>query len=205
MNEASRAAEPIARLGRRPFLKTLLWGGAAVAAVGAGAFAWLRRSPVDDQPVPDWVVHLRPNEYHLFRKMVPVLLPVAGTDLTPPEEVPVLRNVDHLLGTVASHLREDIGKALVLFDNAAVVSGWHGKRLVDLEPEAARAYFDAWSRGNSIQKAVQGLVKQFVYTSYWREPATWPPVDYTGPVSEEWGLAYLGNAPLPAEDREVSA
>lgn len=205
MNDANRAAEPVARLGRRPFLKTLLWGGAAVAAVAGGTFAWLRGSPVDDEPVPEWVSHLRPGEYHLFRRMIPVLLPVAGTALTPPEQVPVLRNIDHLMGLLASHLREDVGKGLVLFDNAAVVSGWHGKRLVDLDAEAARGYFDAWSRGNTIQKALQGLVKQFVYTSYWREPATWPPVEYAGPVSEEWGLSYLGNAPLPAEDLEESA
>lgn len=205
MNEANRAAEPVARLGRRPFLKSLLWGGAAVAAIAGGTFAWLRRSPVDNEPVPDWVRHLRANEVHLFSRMIPVLLPVAETELTPPERVPVLQNIDRMMGFIAPHLREDVAKGLVLLDNAAVVSGFHGKRLVDLEPEAARAYFDAWSRGNTIQKALQGLVKQFVYASYWREPATWPPVEYDGPVSEKWGLSYLGNAPLPAEDLEDSA
>jgi hypothetical protein len=205
MNEADRAAEPVGRLGRRPFLKTLLWGGAAVAAAAGGTFAWLRRSPVDAEPVPEWVTHLRPNEFHLFRRMIPVLLPVQGTSLTPPEQVPVLENIDRLMGLLASHLREDVAKGLVLFDNAAVVSGLHGRRLVDLEPAAARAYIDSWSRGNSIQKALQGLVKQFVYSSYWREPATWPPVEYDGPVSDKWGLSYLGNAPLPPGDREESA
>lgn len=205
MNEANRVAEPVARLGRRPFLKSLLWGGAAVAALAGGTFSWLRRSPVDEEPVPDWVENLRANEFHLFRKMIPVLLPVQDTSLTPPEQLPVLENIDSLLGLIAPHLREDIARGLVLFDNAAVLSGLHGKRLVDMEAEAARAYFDAWSRGNTIQKTLQGLVKQFVYTSYWREPATWPPVEYDGPVSGQWGLEYLGNARLPAEDLEESA
>lgn len=205
MNNSEKAADGVARLGRRPFLKTLLWSGAAVTAVAGGTFAWLRRSPVDDEPVPESIRHLRANEYHLFRRMIPVLLPVAGTDLTPPDEVPVLENIDHTLGLMGGPLREDVAKGLVLFDNAAVFAGWHGKRLVDLDADAARAYFDGWSRGNSIQKAVQGLVKQLVYTSYWREPATWPPVEYDGPVTDEWGIEYLGNAPLPEADREKTA
>lgn len=205
MNQASSATEPMRRLGRRPFLRGLLWGGAAAAAVAGGTFAVLRRSPVDKAPVPGWVQHLRDNEYHLFERMIPVLLPVQGTSLTPPEQLPVMKNIDHLVGLLPAHLRGDVAKGLVLFDNAAVVSGWHGMRLVDLDVQTARGYFDAWSRGNTIQKALQGLVKQIVYTSYWREPATWPPVEYEGPVSEQWGLAYLGNAPLPAEDGEESA
>jgi hypothetical protein len=205
MSESDRAAEGVARLGRRPFLKSLLWGGAAVAAVAGGSFAWLRRSKVDDEPVPGWVSHLHANEYHLMRRLIPVLLPVAGTDLTPPEEVPVLRNIDAMIGQLRPTVRQDVAKALVLIDNAAVVSGWHGQRLVDLDPESARAYFDAWTRGNRIQRAVQGVVKQFVYTAYWREPATWPPVEFDGPVTEEWGLEYFGNAPLPEADQEKSA
>ncbi len=205
MSESDKAAQGVARLGRRPFLKSLLWGGAAVAAVAGGSFAWLRRSTVDDEPVPGWVRHLHANEYHLMRRLIPALLPVAGTNLTPPEQVPVLRNIDAMMGQLRPTVRQDLAKGLVLMDNAAVVSGWHGQRLVDLEPESARAYFDAWTRGNSIQRAVQGAVKQFVYTSYWREPATWPPVKFDGPVTEEWGLEYLGNAPLPEADQEESA
>jgi hypothetical protein len=201
---ADSTPEAASRLGRRPFLKAMLYGGAAVTAVAAGSFAWLRRSPVDDKPVPDWVANLKANEYHLFSHLLPVLLPVAGTSLTPLEQVPVMRNIDHMMGLLAPHIRKDVAAGLVLLDNAAVVSGWHGKRLVDLTEQDTVAYLDAWSRGNTIQKALQGLVKQFVYSSYWREPATWPPVNFHGAVSEDWGLAYLGNAPLPAEDQSKS-
>lgn len=202
MNPSDKATDELQRVGRRPFLKGLLWGGAAVAAVAGGTFAWLRRSPVDDEPVPGWVEHLHANEYHLMKRMIPVLLPVEGTDLTPPERLPVLKNVDAMIGMVAPHVRKDLEKGFVLIDNAAVVSGWHGQRLVDMDVASARTYLDNWARGNSIQRALQAAIKRFVYTSYWREPATWPPVEYRGPVTEEWGLEYFGNAALPAEDQQ---
>lgn len=201
MNAADKAAEPVSRLGRRPFLKAVLWGGAGLVAIAGGTFAVLRRSPVDDEPVPDWVKNLTAGEYHLFNHLIPILIPTAGSTLTPVDKVPVLRNIDHMFGMIVPHVRKDLNKGLVLFDNAAVISGWHGKRVVDLKPEEAAAYFDAWSRGNSIQRALESTVKKFVYSSYWREPVTWQPVEFDGPVSDKWGIAYLGNAPLPAEDQ----
>lgn len=199
--QAVRQAAPLSRLTRRGFLRYGLIGSAALAAAAAGGFAILRRSPVDSLPVAEGIRNLSAGEHHLFRRAIEVLLPTAGTALTPVEDVPVLANIDHMMGLLPAHVRTELGTGLALFDNAAVVSGLHGRRFVDLDDQAAVAYFDAWSRGHSIQRALNTVIKQFVYTAYWREPVTWPPVEFDGPVSDDWGLDYLGNAPLPREDR----
>ena len=199
---AARISADMAGFGRRSFLKWALWGSAGAAAVAAGGIALLRRSPVDDKPVPEHIRHLSATEYHLFHRAIEVLLPVAGSALTPLAQVPVMENIDHTMGLVDPHVRKDLAMGLSLFDNAAVVVGMHGKRFVDLDDDAAVAYFDNWSRGGMIQKALATVVKKFVYISYWREPVTWPPVAFEGPVSDKWGIAYLGNAPLPVQDQE---
>lgn len=196
---AEHAAAPVVSLSRRRFLRNGLIGAAGVLAFAGAGFAWLRRSPVDGEPVPAGIRHLSASEYHLLNRATSVLLPLAGTPLTPLSQVPVLANIDHMIGLLPAHIRKQVGTGLALFDNAAVVAGWHGRRFVDLEEAAAVRYFDQWSQGNSIQRALATLIKRFVYIAYWREPATWAPVEFDGPVSEKWGLAYLGNAPLPAE------
>lgn len=199
--DARRAAAPIEPVTRRRFLKGAMIGSAAVVGLAAGGFAWLRRSPLDGLPRPDHLANLSQGEYHLFNRAISVLLPLQDTNLTPLDQVPVIENINHMISLLPAHLRKDVGTGLALFDNAAVLSGWHGRRFVDLTDADAVAYFDAWSRGGTIQRALASLIKQFVYVSYWREPATWPPVHFDGPVSDDWGIAYLGNAPLPAEDQ----
>lgn len=194
---ARHAAAPVASLSRRRFLRTTLIAGAGVAALAGAGFAWLRRSSVDGLPVGEGIRHLTAAEYYLFQRVTAVLLPVQGTPLTPLSQVPVVQHIDHMIGLLPGHLRKQVGMGLTLFDNAAVVSGWHGRRFVDLETADAVQYFDDWSHGNTVQKALATLVKRFVYVAYWRDPATWGPVEFDGPVSEKWGLAYLGNAPLP--------
>jgi len=203
--QADAAVAPLASLSRRKFLKTALWASAGAAAVVAGGFAWLRRSPLDDLLAPDSLKQLTASEYHLFGRAIEVLLPTTGTVLTPVEQIPVMANIDHLMGLVEPAIREELGIALGLFDNAAVFSGLHGKRFVDLDDEAALQYFDAWSAGNTLQRTLATVVKKFVYVSYWRDPATWPPIRFDGAVSDRWGIPSLGNSPLPDESAEVTA
>ena len=182
-------------MARRRFLKWGLTGAAGVAAVAVGGFAVLRQSPLDSQSAPDWANGLSDTEYHLFDRARQVLLPVAGTRLLNSDLVPVVRNVQRTLSYLDPTTRKELGTGLGLFDNAAVFS--HGCRFVDLEDEAARAFFDRWGEGSVIQRTLASVIKQLVYSAYWQDAATWPAVDFDGPVSEKWGLAYLGNAPLP--------
>ncbi|MZR61917.1 hypothetical protein [Alcanivorax sp. DP30] len=184
-------------IARRQFLKWGLGSVAAVTAVAAGGFALLRRSPRDEMTPPDWVSHLSATEYHLFDRAREVLLPVAGTPMIDSANVPVVQNVQQTLGFLDPVTRKELGAGLSLFDNVVVFS--HGCRFVDLDDAQAKALFDRWGEGSVLQRTLATVIKQLVYSSYWREPVTWPPAEFDGPVSEKWGLAYLGNAPMPQE------
>lgn len=204
MNPSEHPAAALAPVSRRRFLRLAMWGAASVTAAGAGLVAVLRRSPVDDVPVPATIHYLSAAEYHLFARAMPVLLPVTGTALPSLQQVPVLQTIDAMIGLLSPAVRKELGAGLALFDHAALVSGWHGKRFVDLDDEAVRDYFERWAHGNSIQKALATVVKKFVYVAYWRDPRTWPAIEFDGPVSDRWGIASLGNTPLPDESREES-
>lgn len=199
MNSPDHPVTALAPVSRRRFLRWTLLGAASVTAVGAGVVAVLRRSPVDDMPVPDTLRHLSASEYHLFARALPVLLPVQGTALPAVSEIPVLETIDSMIGMLAPGVRKELAAGLTLFDHGALVSGWHGKRFVDLDDEAVHDYFERWSRGNTIQKALATVVKKFVYVAYWRDPRTWPAIEFDGPVSDRWGIPSLGNTPLPVE------
>lgn len=183
---------------RRRFLKWTLIGTTGMAAVAAGGFALLRQSPLDRRPKPDWAEGLSRQEFHLFDRARVVLLPTQGTGLMPTDRVPVVRNVQRTLDFIDPATRKDLAMAFTLFDNAAVFR--HGMRFVDLTNDQARDWFDQWGAGNTLQRTLATVVKQLTYSAYWRDESTWAAVEFDGPVSEKWGLAYLGNAPMPEQD-----
>lgn len=194
--------EPLERVTRRRFLRWTLLGGAGALGAGAGLFAFLRRSSLDDQPAPPGIRHLSRAEYHLFQRAVQALLPTDTRPRLPsPSALPVLENIDHMFGLVTPKVRKDLEAGLMIFDHGALISGWHGKRFVDLDDHDARLYLDAWAAGNVIQRALSTTVKKLVYASYWRQPETWEVLEFPGPVSDRWGLVSRGNAPLPESER----
>ena len=148
---------------------------------------------------PDELRTLTADEYRLFSKLVPLVLPTAGSRLTPTDEIPVLKNLDEAFGGIDPKLRDDLGKGLMLFDLGAVVLGGSLTRFVNLDETAALAYCEKWQSGSSVQRAIFNAIKQFVCVSYWRDPRTWGPVEYDGPVSDKNNLPRLGNAPMPEE------
>lgn len=195
--QAHAAVAPLASLTRRRLLKGVLWGSAAGLAVVAGGVAWLRRSPLDALPLPADIQYLSQAEYYLFERAITALLPTAGSSLVAPDQVPVLRHIDATMGLLDPAIRQELSVGLGLFDHAALLN--HGCRFVDLEPAQMVAYFDRWSAGNTLQRTLASVVKQLVYVSYWRDPVTWPPIEFDGPVSDRWGIPSLGNTPLPTE------
>jgi hypothetical protein len=126
-------------------------------------------------------------------------LPTEKTALTPPAAVPLLKNVEALLGRLPADVRKDFGLGLRLFEWGPWVIGFHFSRFTNLDPAGAKAYCEAWQSGNTIQRGVFGALKQIIYMSYWREPATWGPIGYDGPVTVRLEIPRLGNAPLPID------
>lgn len=194
---AADVSATLAPLGRRRFLKIALWGSAGLLAAAAGGFALLRRSPHDSEPVPAGLQHMDAAQYRLFHRLAEVLLPTGGGRFFPVSEVPVALNVDAILGALEPEVRQQLAMGLGLLDNAAVLR--HGKRLVDLEPEAARAYVNDWvNSGAMAQRAIGLVASKLTHTGYWLDARTWPAIEFDGPVSKKWGIASRGNQPLPA-------
>lgn len=187
----------LAPLSRRGFLRSsVLWTVAGVAAVTAGGFAVLRRSPRDGLPVPQGLSCLSPSHYQLFCRLAEVLLPTAGTAFFPAEQVPVARHVDAILSTLAPEVRQQLGMGLSLFDNAAVAGHW--KRFVDLPDEEALAYVGDWvNSGVMPKRAIGFVVTKLTHTGYWMDSRTWTALGFDGPVSKKWGLPSRGNQALP--------
>ena len=121
--------------------------------------------------------------------------------MTPLESVPVIANLDHLFSVMDPKVRSDLGTVVDLFEHASLVTGWHFSRFSRLSSEEAVAYIDAWQSGHPIQQGIITVLKKLVYASYWREEVTWKPLEFDGPVSVKWGLASLGEAPLPVREK----
>lgn len=181
-------AAGLAPLSRRAFL-TAAASGAVLGLAACTPAA----------PAPSGFKHLSGDEHTLFVKLLPIFLPTESTGLVAPTEVPTLANIDGFFGRFPAELRRNLGLGLKLFDWGALVVGWHFKRFVALDAAAAVAYCARWESGNTVQRGVFGALKQIIYVSYWREPATWPAIGYEGPVTARYGLPRLGNAPLPTE------
>ena len=203
MAPKEQVATAMAPLSRRRFLRWSLLASSAVIGVGVGAASWLGRSEQDQLPLPDALQHLTQSEFLLFRRATEVLLPLSGTGLPSIDDVPVLQNIDAMMGLLSVSVRKELAAGLTIFDYAALVSGWHGKRFIDLDSNEAVAYFDRWSQGNSMQRALATVIKKFVYVAYWRDSATWPAIEFDGPVSDRWRLPSLGNTPMPNETANV--
>ena len=191
------AMEPIIKVGRRPVLKSVLIGSAALAAGVGGLASWFSTPMRQPVPVPTGLQILNPDEYQLLQRLVDVLLPREGSGLFPSEQVEVVENFDRIVNLTAYYfgiLRHGIR----LLDYSPLVTGY-GRRLVDLDDDQLLLLVADWGAGNMIQRAVMGTLRRLLFVSYWRDERTWAPVGYDGPVSDKWGLQSLGYAPMPKE------
>lgn len=194
---AGEVSAALASLSRRRFLKTGLLLTAGATAALAGGFALLRRSPRDQLAVPAGLKHMEPAHYHLFARLAEVLVPTTGTALFPADKVPVVANVDAILGALEPAVRQQLAVGLSLFDNAAVLGNW--KRFVDLPDDEARAYVSDWVNSDVMPKRAIGfVVSKLTHTGYWMDERTWPAIDFDGAVTKKWGIPSRGNQPLPA-------
>lgn len=183
---------------RRRFFGRLLWVGAGSTAIVAGGFAWLRRSPHDSIALPAGIIYMKAAHYQLFEKLITVMLPVAGTSLFPPSQLPISAKVDSLLAGIRPEVREQLLMGLSLFDNLAVLGGGHMGRFVDLPDEDARAYLTRWMNSSLFPlRAIASAAARLVKSAYWSFPVTWTAIGFGGPVSRRQGIPMLGNAPLP--------
>lgn len=190
--------EVAAALPRRRWLRGMLAGAVAGVTLVGGGLGWLLGRPSVRSRAAGFAT-LTVAEQQLFSALLPALLPVAGTALPAPTQLPVLPAVDGLLAGLAPDVRQQAGLALQLLDLGAVPG--YGGRLSQLPVADAQRYLDDCLRSaTGMRRAMAMLAKKLVAVAYWQQPSTWAPLDYDGPVSRRLGIPALGNAPLPVDE-----
>jgi hypothetical protein len=166
-------------LTRRDVLKLSLAAGAFGAAApllpGCGPGDGRLRYPHPLETVSD-------REFAVLTRAAGVILPSGGGGLPDHRELPILKNVDHLLSIWPEPVRGQVGDGLTLFEFGAVLIGLHLRPFTRLDAEE-----------------VYKVLNTLLLSSYWQEEATWAPVGYEGPVYTRVPIPSLGNAPLPEE------
>lgn len=192
-NHILEATTRIASMGRRDFLKFSSIAAGLAAAVGTGlispraAFA----------SMPEGIKVMSESDYAVFHRLMEVMLPVAGTPLTPLDKIPVMQTLDAaLLATMEPHILQGLKGGVKYFNEGPLPM--FKKHFVDLSDAEAIRFCDTWANSNEIpQRGLAMGLKKLVGLAYWANPPTWPPLGYDGPVTDKWGLKYQGNAPMP--------
>lgn len=140
---------------------------------------------------------LTPDERVMIERFAEAYIPTAGTNLKPLSEVPYLDNIEVILGHMDAPTLDEVHMGLKLFDYGSIVLGLHFARFGNLSPQDRLSYIVDWTRGSETQRAVVGLLKNFVAIGYWQNVDAAQRVGYQGPVSDEAKIVSLGNAPMP--------
>lgn len=171
---------------RRAFLRgSLLLAGAASAGLLVGC-------------QPQATEAGAPTLMKVLARLRPVALPDTPP-LIPAANVDIDNYLQELFALMDPQILKDLDAAATLFEFGSSVLGWHFARFTSLTDDDVIAYVERWQNGASMQRAIATVFKKMLYASYWRDPATWVPVGFDGPVAVKWGLPSLGNAPLPED------
>lgn len=184
----------LASLSRRRFLKTSLVVGTTVATVmtlPSRAFA---------EGVPTYIRHLSEAEFRLLDKLRVVFLATERfPDLPSTTEVPVMENLDNMIGRLNSDTRFLLSIGIKSLEFSTL---YKLKRFSSLSNEQAVAQVRSWQSGLAFQGGLIVSLKTLLGVAYWRDPRTWQGLEYDGPVTTKWGIRRLGNMPLPHDDKE---
>jgi hypothetical protein len=205
MNHHSREKFPPARysgweaglepLSRRTFLRGALIAGMVVTTgitTGCSTLLGLRKAPEKLR-----YQHLKPDEVATLTKFTEAYLPTAKYGLPDSlKQVPTLANIDAMVGHMSAQTRSLLSIGLWFLEYRPMAS-FNFSRFSQLETDKARAYVHALQEGSFLERGLLTSMFSLVGVNYWRDPSTWGPLHYWGPVSVIWGVSHLGNAPLP--------
>lgn len=185
----------LASLSRRRFLKT----GLIIGTSAATALSYPSRV-FADSVVPTTIKNLTEAEYRLFNKLREVFLPTERfTDLPSTTDVPVMENLDNMIGRLNSDTRFLLGLGAKTLEFSTL---YKMKRFSSLSNQQALQQVRIWQSGLALQGGLVVSLKTLLGIAYWRDPRTWQSLEYDGPVTKKWGIRRLGNMPLPRDQEE---
>lgn len=193
---ATKTTTPALMAGLEPLSRRSLLRGVAIGglALSTGCSRLFGRK---DAPEALKYKHLSEDEIQTITRLTEVLLPTEQHGLPSAlHVVPTLSNLDAMTGQMQPQTRELLSLALWVFENRPKMS-FKFSRFSKLDDEKAREYVLAMQDGAFFERGITSTLKTFITVNYWRDSRTWPGLDYTGPVTDKWGVRRLGNAPLP--------
>lgn len=181
-------------LSRRKFLQGVaLTGMAVTTTVTAGCSTLLGRKQPPKRKYPN----LRRDEVATLTKLTAVYLPTAEYGLPASDgEVPTLANIDYMVGHMSKQTRKLLSVGLWLLEHRSMVS-FNFSGFSNMPTKQAREYTHELQNGNLVERGLLTTIFAMISLNYWRDPSTWDALNYWGPVSVNWGVKPLGNAPLP--------
>ncbi len=179
-------------LSRRRFLKAGLVLGTSAAALLTAPARALAASPA----LPAGIKHLSELEYRVFDRLRVVMLPTQKFNMPATTLVPVMQNLDDMVGQLDAFPRKLLSLGVRSFEYGSL---YKFSRFSQLNDERAYKQVEAWQSGVFFQRGLMSSFKTLVAFAYWRDERTWAALEYDGPVTEKWGIRRLGNAPLPRD------
>jgi hypothetical protein len=179
------ALQAIRGLNRRHFLQAAAALGATAGAIGTAS------------ATPPPMKFVGETEARVFQKLLDVMLPVEGSPLVPPAQIPVLQTLDAaLLGTMEPHILQGLKGGIGYWNDGPKAQ--FGRTFVDLGNADATRFCDLWANGTEVpQRALSMGLKKLVSLAYFANPPTWGPLGYGGPTTRARKIPSLGNAPMP--------
>lgn len=189
------AAQELSALNRRAFLKRGLQVGVITYGAAVAGCTTIMGRPIPTKTAG--IVNLTAQELRVFRQLRDALIPAEKYGLPDPQEIPVIENIDRMVGQLNPAVRGDLNLAIRLFDYSPIVTAYSFRTASYMKRDRLVKYVDNWQNGLFFQQGVMTTMKTAVYLAYWRDPRTWEKLGYDGPITEKWGIRRLGNAPLP--------
>lgn len=182
-------------LSRRSFLRaTALTGMVVTTGLVSGCSTLLGKKAA---PEKLHYASLKPDEVSTFSKLVDVYLPTDKFGLpSSTSQVPTLKNIDYMVARMSTQTRDLLGLGLWVLEYRPMAS-FKFSRFSKMDTAKASEYVRVLQQGNFVERGLLTSIMSVVGVNYWRDPQTWDGLNYWGPVSTNWGVVPLGNAPLP--------
>ena len=92
------------------------------------------------------------TEARVFQKLLEVMLPVEGSPLVPPAQIPVLQTLDAaLLGTMEPHILQGLKGGIGYWNDGPKAQ--FGRTFVELSAADATKFCDLWANGSEVPSA----------------------------------------------------
>jgi hypothetical protein len=166
-------------LNRRTFLKRGLLGG-ALLALGGGTMLAFRPTRYGAAPTRALVV-LDPRAFQVLVAVARRIVTTEGAD-----PVAIAHGIDGALASSPPEAQADIGKLLMLFENALGGLLFDGRvtPFTHLSPGEQDRVLERWRDSKlALRRTGYQALRKLCLASYYAMPSSWGPVHYPPPMS----------------------